>query len=100
MNRILLVTEANEHVASGHLFECIETCNYFISKNIESFLMVNRDMPPGLKSRINVTYFEYKEDIQQEKDFLVSFIREHEINKVMFNLRDIKNEFVLDIKKE
>ena len=38
MDKILLVTEANESVASGYLFECIETCNYLLSKNINTFL--------------------------------------------------------------
>lgn len=99
MDKILLVTEANESVASGHLFECIETCNYLLSKNINTFLMINSDMQPELKNRINVEYFEYEKNIQQEADFLVEFIKKNNISKVLFNLRDIKNEFVQSVKK-
>lgn len=100
MKRILVVTEANECVASGHLFECLETCNYLISKNIECILLVNSDMQDGLKRRININYYEYSKNIQNELEFLISFLREHRIDTVMFNLRDIKNEFVQLLKQK
>lgn len=99
-SKILFVTEANEKVASGHLFECIECCREFCRQNIKVCLMVNRDMPLGLKQRISMSYDTYNSNIQEEADVLIDFVRRNRIRIVIFNLRKIENYFLQKIRKE
>lgn len=98
--KILVVTEANEKVASGHLMECIECCREFCLHSIKTYLMVNRDMPSGLKERISMPYDTYSSNIQEEADALIDFVRKNRIGIVVFNLREIQNRFLQKIRKE
>lgn len=97
--KILVVTEANERVASGHLFECIECCREFCKQNVKVCLMVNSDMPSGLKERISMPYDTYDSNIQEESDVLIDFVKRNHISIVIFNLRKIENYFLEKIRE-
>lgn len=97
--KIVIVTEANERVATGHLMECIVCRQYLEQMGMEADLLVNDDMPVSLKKRIVGEYFTYKKDIQKESSFLINFISDKKYSKILFNLRNIKNDILLEIKK-
>ena len=52
MKRILVVTEATEKVASGHLMECIEIADVLQEKEYHISFLVNDDMPQAFRKRI------------------------------------------------
>lgn len=97
--KVLIVTEANERVASGHLFECIVCEKYFREHGMAVTLMVNADMSDELKQRIEVPFLTYKSDIQKEQNFFISFLNQNAYEIVLFNLREINNEFLINIKQ-
>lgn len=96
---VLIVTEANKKVASGHLFECIVCYNELIKWIPDTFLMVNSDMPPQFKEKLPQGYCEYRSDIQMESDYLVQYILENKIGVIVFNLREINNDFIKKIRQ-
>ena len=96
--KILMVTEANERVASGHLMECLVCREYLKRMDTEADLMVNGDMPAALKERIEGEYFSYQKDIQKEIAFLINFINAKQYSKVLLNLRKVENEFLRSIR--
>ncbi len=97
--KLLIVTEANERVASGHLSECITCRDYLQARGIDTALMVNEDMPGGLKSRIKGGCLTYQSDIQKEQDFFIGFLKRSRYQTILFNLREIGNGFVRKIKE-
>lgn len=99
IGKVLLVTEANERVASGHLMECLVCRQYLEQMGVENDLLVNADMPVALRSRIHGSYYTYQNDIQKEIVFLNEFIKDRKYTKILFNLRKIENVFLLQIKK-
>ena len=64
----------------------------------EVSLLVNSDMPAALKGRIEGEYFTYQSNIQKESAFLIDFINGKKYTKVLFNLRKIENDFLLQIR--
>ena len=96
---VLIVTEANNKVASGHLFECIVCYNELIKWIPDTFLMVNSDMPPQFKEKLPQGYCEYRSDIQMESDYLVQYILENQIGVIVFNLREISNDFIKKLRQ-
>lgn len=92
--KILLVTEANKRVASGHLMESIVCRQYLKQMGTEADLLVNEDMPSALKDRIWGGYFTYQSNIQNEIAFLIGFMNTRKYSKVLFNLRIIDNDFL------
>jgi spore coat polysaccharide biosynthesis predicted glycosyltransferase SpsG len=97
--KILLITEANEQVASGHLMECLVCRQYLNQMCMEADLLVNGDMPVALKERIEDGYFTYQSNIQKEIAFLIDFVNGKRYSKILFNLRKIENDFLLQIKE-
>lgn len=96
---ILIVTEANQKVASGHLFECIACQQELIRSGLSVKLMVNADMPKGLKARIEGDYDEYQTNIQVEEDYLLDYINSGKYSIILFNLREIDNSFIEYLKQ-
>lgn len=96
--KILLVTEANERVASGHLMECLVCRQYLKQMDVEADLLVNGDMSAALKERIEGRYFTYQSDIQKEIAFFINFIINNKYSKILFNLRKIENDFLHQIR--
>ena len=58
--KILIITEANEKVASGHLMESIALYKKLVANNIEALILRNHDIPclwgKKLESIDNATY--------------------------------------------
>lgn len=98
VGKILLVTEANERVASGHLMECLVCRQYLKQMGVEVGLLVNGDMSAALRDRIEGRYFTYQSDIQKEIAFLIDFINTNRYLKILFNLRKIENDFLIQIR--
>lgn len=86
-------------VASGHLFECIVCRKYLKQQGINADLMINADMPDALKNRIGDDYITYQSDIQDEAEFLVNYLKQSDYGQILFNLREIRNDFLVEIKK-
>lgn len=95
---ILIITEANQKVASGHLFESIVCYNELVKWIPGVFLMVNSDMPRQFKEKLPGGFYEYTSNIQEEADYLIQFIIDNNIGIIVFNLRDIENQFILKLK--
>lgn len=98
--KIILVTEANERVASGHLFECTVCAEYMRSLGWQVELMVNDNMPAGFKQRISGEYLTYNGDLQVEIEAFVEKLKVVEPDIVIFNLREIHNEFLTYVKNQ
>lgn len=92
-SNVLIVTEVNNKVASGHLFECL-VCYEELQKDCNAYLMVNADMPPLFKRRLPKQYIKYQSNIQDEAETLAHYVSEYEITIILFNLREIKNTFI------
>lgn len=90
---VLIVTEANNKVASGHLFECL-VCYEELQKDCNAYLMVNADMPMLFKKRLPKQYIEYQSNIQNEAETLAYYVLEYRITIIVFNLRELKNSFL------
>lgn len=92
-SNVLIVTEVNNKVASGHLFECL-VCYEELQKDCNVYLMVNGDMPPLFKKRLPKKYIKYQSNIQDEVETLAHYVSEYGITIIVFNLREIKNTFL------
>lgn len=95
---VLIVTEANNKVASGHLFECL-VCYEELRKECNAYLMINADMPSLFKKRLPEQYLEYQSNIQDEVETLAHYAFEYGITILVFNLREIKNAFVQKVRE-
>ncbi len=98
--KVLLLTEANEIVASGHLFECIEIANSLLRHGYEVALLINSDIQPELKNRIGIEYEEYKPPIDKCISILIDYALRINVDCIVTNLREVDNEFIIKCKKE
>lgn len=96
---LLIVTEANEKVASGHLFECIVCYKELVKKKREVHLMINADIPYKFRERLPQEYVEYPSDIQNDIPFLLKYIQKNHVSVIIFNLRKIENNFIRSLKR-
>ena len=94
---VLIVTEVNHRVASGHLFECL-VCYKELNRYTNVYLMVNADMPAQFKKAMWGQCIEYQSNIQEEMGVLIHYVLEYKIDIVLFNLREIQNEFILKMR--
>lgn len=94
---VLIVTEVNHRVASGHLFECL-VCYEELKRDTNVYLMVNDDMPAQFRREMPEQCIEYSSNIQEETEVLVYYVLEYGIDIVLFNLREIKNEFIQKVR--
>lgn len=99
MKKILIVTEANEIVASGHLFECIICKKELEKEGFNVDLMINADMLYTFKQRIESDYYEYESNIQEEINILFDHLKTNTYDILLFNLREIQNQFVGQIRQ-
>lgn len=97
---ILIVTEANEKVASGHLFESMVCYEQLQKQNYDVSLMVNSDMPSQFKMKLPKVYCEYKNNIQIENKYLIQYAKKNQISIIVFNLRKIENEFIMQLRRQ
>lgn len=99
MNKVIIVTEANEKVATGHLMECIICAETLLDEGYFVSFWINRDADIRLKKRIPCAYNEYEKSIEEDYDSLVSEIKKVNPCMVVFNLREASGEFIVKIKQ-
>ena len=98
--KILIVTEANDMVASGHLYESIVCNEYFCEMGLNSNLMINADVSNKLKSNISGKYFMYDGNIQSNLEYLIDFVNSNKYIIIIFNLRKIENDYIIKLKEK
>lgn len=99
MKRILIITEANDKVASGHLMECIEIFNTLSQAEYDVSFMINDDMPIALQSKIGFPYSTYSSDLFYGKGIIIDTLLKNKIDIVIINFRNIEDELLLFIRK-
>lgn len=98
--KILIITEANEKVASGHLMESIALYKKLVANNIEALILRNHDMPclwgKKLESIDNATY---SFSLYQGMEEILKHLKDNAYDVIVTDLREIQNEQLLRIKK-
>lgn len=96
--RIVIVTEANELVATGHLYESVELGDNLVENGYSIMTLINKDAASELKEKIKCSCDEYNGQIA-----LSDAIRQKIIffnpSVIVFDLREIKNEELLSIRE-
>lgn len=69
---VLLVTEANERVASGHLLECAELARLLRAEGVHVDVAVNDDACGAFKLRLGKPYLEYHKNAETDVFFSVT----------------------------
>ena len=96
----ILITEANEKVATGHLMEIAELSALLNRENIKTKTIVNYDMPAGLINRVAGEIEVCDGDVNDCVDQIADIIRESSASVIVTDLREVKNEWVLSIKEK
>lgn len=99
MELVVIVTEANERVATGHLMECITCVQELMKAGYQVSFWINGDADVRLKERIPCKFQEYQESIERDYTGLVEDVKLTNPKAVLFNLREITEEFILVFKK-
>ena len=94
--RALILTEANERVASGHLFECIEIGNTLLKHGHLAKLLINSDMQQELKQRIDLPYEEYSTRSDNRASEIIQAVIRFDADIVVTNLREINNDLIVE----
>lgn len=98
--KILIITEANEKVASGHLMESIALYKKLVANNIEALILRNHDMPclwaKKLESINNATY---SFSLYQGMEEILKHLKDNAYDVIVTDLREIQNEQLLRIKQ-
>lgn len=97
--KIVIVTEANERVATGHLMECIACAEELIKYGYILSFWINHNAEEKLKRRIPCSYQEYIDNIEDDFAGLVAEIQDSGQCIVIFNLREISGDFLIQLKK-
>lgn len=97
-NKVVIVTEANEKVATGHLMECVICAETLLDNGYYISFWINNDADVRLKTRIPCEYKEYKRNIEVDYDELVAEINRINPCAVILNLREVSGEFVAKLK--
>ena len=100
MKHVLIVTEANETVASGHLMECIEIANVLSERGYRVSFMVNDDMSQEFRLRIPVPYTVYKHDLETGKQDISEMASRNHVDLIIFNFRSIEDCLLQYIRKD
>lgn len=98
-NRLLVITEANEQVASGHLLESIELVGLLRSDGFDTELAVNDDACDAFKHRISGEFFEYHRSVEDDVQYICKYIKNGGFNILVTDLRSVKNEWIKQIKE-
>lgn len=96
--QILILTEADEKVASGHLKECIVLYEELKKRCYDLSLWVNEDIPIGFQESICFSYSKYLRPIYKGIEDVILYIQNNNVKLVILNLRKVDNELILKIK--
>lgn len=91
---IVIVTEANEKVATGHLIECVECAKECARAGYKIVFWINDDMELCLKEKIPCTYQEYHLCVEDDDKVFLKELQEIEPMAILFNLREISGTFL------
>ena len=72
---VLLVTEANERVASGHLLECAELARLLRAEGVHVDVAVNDNACDAFKLRLGSPYLEYHQNAETDTAFFSDLLR-------------------------
>ena len=97
-DRVLLVTEANEQVASGHLLECAELARLLENAGIRVDVAVNDDACEAFKSRLGRAYLEYHEHVEKDFAFFTRLLHDVRYNIIVTNLREVHDSWLGHLK--
>ncbi len=98
--KVLIITEANEKVASGHLMESISLAQKLEEKKFFYVLMVNSDIPDVWKEKLQgLNYREYERSLDYGMDEINNAILSDDFNVVITDVRAITNEQIIEIRK-
>lgn len=99
MDSVILVTEANDRVATGHLMECIVCADELQCAGYHVAFWVNHDAPVGLKERIPCSYQEYQHSIEVDCLGVIEELICLKPCAIIFNLREISNAVIVRIRE-
>ncbi len=94
----LIITEANQKVATGHFMEVCELAREFIKRGHEIRVLVNRDCPADLFKRLPCAYSVYDESLSKVICKIIEIIQNECPDVIITNLREIHNEDIQRIK--
>lgn len=98
--KVLIITEANEKIASGHLMESISLATRLADMQIEYLLLINSDMPVVWKEKLaGLKYGEYIKSLECGMDMIISEAISNRYDVIITDVREITNEQVHSIKK-
>lgn len=98
--RIVVLTEADEKIASGHLKECIVLTEELRKRGYNAVLWVNEDIPKGFLKGTCSEYYMYRRPIEQGIVEVNSYLEQESVQLLVLNLRRVDNELILKIKKK
>lgn len=99
VNKCLLVTEANEIVATGHLMETIELEKLLDNEGIRTVTMLNDDAPQDLKIRLKNEVCDYEGDVSKSLKLICDKINDYKPHVVVTDLREVSDKWIIDVKK-
>ena len=97
--KVAIITEADEHIATGHLKESLVLAEELDKCQCAAALWINQDVPGQFLTGISKEYYVYQRPIYNGIDDVLSFMKKENINLVIFNLREIANELIKKIKE-
>ncbi len=98
--QVVIVTEADEHVASGHLKESIVLAEELDKCQCTAALWINADVPEQFLTGISKKYFLYQRPIFKGIDAVLSFLKKEDIHLLIFNLREIDNDLIRKVRED
>ncbi len=101
MDTIVIMTEANECVATGHLMEAIGLADALTEDNKEVVLLLNDDCSDNLRRRIKCKYegYTYKKDLSLPTESIIEKLLRYNPGMFITDMREVSNAFVRDIRK-
>lgn len=98
--KIIVLTEADEQVASGHLKECTVLTEELQKAGYSTLLWVNEDIPKGFLKGISTEYVKYHRPLESGIVDVISYMEQESVQLLIFNLRRVDNEVILAVKKK
>ena len=101
-NKVLLITEANEIVASGHLFETVEIARFLVKKGYQADVLVNNNAEEDLKKKlcgIQCSFYEYEKDVCNGFDQIWEVLTAGHYDVLVTDLREVSNCWIHRIRE-
>lgn len=100
MSEVVIITEANCQVASGHLYESAVLAKKLMNTGTTVELLYNSTILPEWRGLLNdIPSNAYPETINESIDDIVKFIQQSHCKCVVTDLREVKDTQILKIKE-